>query len=159
MPFSPLGVAHVVSSVVGLASGALLLLSRKGTPGHRRLGWTYVGAMIATNASALMIHRLFGHFGPFHAAAIASLAVTIPAVLPRGRRGTRGAWIRRHYFFATASYAGLVAAAVAETMTRSLGRFSAAAVGTASGVSIVAAVFVIIVRWPMVARRLGVGGD
>jgi uncharacterized membrane protein len=87
-----------------------------GTRSHRRLGWLYVGSMLALNGSALLIYRLFGGFGPFHVAALFSLATVVAGVVSAVRR--RPEWVRRHYAWMTWSYVGLCAAAVSEVGTR-----------------------------------------
>lgn len=114
-----LGQFHLATALVSLAAGAVVLLQRKGTRQHRRIGWVYVVAMISLNVSALLIYRLTGTFGPFHVAAFISLATLIAGVSAawRRKRGDRD-WVRRHYEFMSWSYVGLVAAAVAEVATR-----------------------------------------
>lgn len=114
-----LGQFHLATAIVALASGAWVLLRRKGNRQHRRAGWVYAVAMFALNASALWIYRLTGTFGPFHVAAIISLATLIAGVAAARRRKSGGPhWLRRHYSFMSWSYVGLVAAAVAEVATR-----------------------------------------
>ena len=116
---SPLGQVHFLTALIALASGAWVLLRRKGTARHRQVGWVYAASMLALNVTALFIYRLTGTFGPFHFAALISLA-TLLAGLVQARRRLRGDrnWLPRHYFYMTWSYLGLVAAAVAETATR-----------------------------------------
>ncbi|MGZ8376988.1 MAG: DUF2306 domain-containing protein [Gemmatirosa sp.] len=126
-----LGQVHVVAAVLALASGALVLRRPKGTAPHRALGWVYVGAMLLTNLTALGIYRLFGRFGPFHAAALASLVTTLLGIAATRLRTRRSNWVTHHYFWMTYSYVGLVAAAVAETTTRTLRPQSGAAFGVA----------------------------
>ncbi len=115
---STLGWLHTAAAVAALVAGALVLLRGKGTRSHRRLGWTYAVAMIALNATALAIYRLTGSFGPFHIAAILSLASVTAGVIPAVRRKPAGTWVERHYWWMTYSYLGLIAAAVAEVVTR-----------------------------------------
>ena len=114
-----LGQFHLAAAVVSLASGAWVLRQRKGTKQHRRLGWVYAAAMVSVNASALWIYRLTGSFGPFHVAALISLATLLAGISAAWRRkpGDRD-WLRRHYAYMSWSYIGLVAAAVAEVATR-----------------------------------------
>jgi uncharacterized membrane protein len=122
------GDVHFASAVVALILGAAVLgLTPKGTRLHRRLGYAWVVTMLILNGSALTVYSLFGGFGPFHAAAILSLATLIPAWwcarqarLSRLRRDPerRGRWLDFHYHFMTFCYVGLVAAAVSETLTR-----------------------------------------
>lgn len=114
---SALGWFHMTCAVVALGSGAAVLARRKGTRAHRRLGWVYVGSMLLLNVTALMIYRLFGGFGPFHVAAVFSLATVIAGVVqPIRRRRTN--WVEHHYQWMTWSYVGLCAAAVSEVGTR-----------------------------------------
>ncbi|HYR10991.1 MAG TPA: DUF2306 domain-containing protein [Longimicrobium sp.] len=112
-----LGLFHTGCALVALVSGAAVLLRRKGTRSHRRIGWIYVGSMLALNVTALMIYRLFGGFGPFHAAAIASLVTVVGGIVPAYRRKPAN-WVEHHYAWMTGSYVGLCAAAVAEVATR-----------------------------------------
>jgi uncharacterized membrane protein len=124
----PLGWVHFISALAALLVGAVVLLrSPKGTRQHRQLGWTWAIIMLVLNASALMIYRLFGGFGPFHVAALISLTSLILGVWSarkaRSSRLARDAvrrahWTARHYYFMTWAYVGLVAAAVSETATR-----------------------------------------
>ena len=116
---STLGQFHVFSAIMALVSGAWVLLRPKGTALHRRIGWVYAVSMIALNVSALWIYRLTGTFGPFHFAALLSLATLVVGIANAWRRrpGDRN-WLARHYFYMSYSYLGLVAAAVAETATR-----------------------------------------
>lgn len=115
---STVGLFHTLTAVVALASGAAVLLRGKGTRWHRRAGWVYVASMLLLNASAMMIYRLFGGFGPFHVAALLSLATVLAGIVVAVRRRPRGKWIETHYYWMTFSYVGLVAAAFAEVATR-----------------------------------------
>jgi uncharacterized membrane protein len=114
---NPLGLFHTICALLALGSGAAVLLRRKGTRSHRRLGWLYVASMLALNGTALMIYRLFGGFGPFHVAAVASLLTVVAGIVPAYRRKPAN-WVERHYAYMTWSYVGLWAAAVAEVGTR-----------------------------------------
>jgi len=72
--------------------------------------------MLAVNGTALMIYELFGHFGPFHWMALASLASVVAGYWPARRR--RAGWRARHAYYMTGSYVGLLAALVSEISTR-----------------------------------------
>jgi uncharacterized membrane protein len=122
-----LGWTHTVTAVVALASGAAVLLMAKGTTRHRQAGWVYASSMVALNATALLIYRLFGGFGPFHAFAIVSLLTvasgTAAGIRVRRHRRARAFELRaraldQHYAWMTWSYVGLVAAALSEVATR-----------------------------------------
>jgi uncharacterized membrane protein len=113
-----LGALHVITAVIALASGAVVLLRRKGTASHRRIGWVYVASMLALNITALAIYRLTKTFGPFHVAALFSLATVVAAIIPAWRRKPRNGWLDLHYYFMSWSYLGLLAATVAEVASR-----------------------------------------
>jgi uncharacterized membrane protein len=124
-----LGQLHLASAFAALLIGAYVFLgTRKGTRLHRRAGWAYVVAMLALNVTALLIYELFGGFGPFHVAAVASLVTTLFGVVAaralrrerRARQRPAGGtdYAGHHYMWMSYSYLGLVAAAVAETATR-----------------------------------------
>lgn len=115
-----LGGFHTICALLALASGAAVLLRKKGTRGHRRLGWVYVCSMVALNVSALMIYRLFGGFGPFHVGAIFSLVSVVAGAIPAIRRRPAH-WMELHYAWMAWSYVGLCAAAVSEVGTRTPG--------------------------------------
>lgn len=122
-----IGWIHTLTAVAALVSGLLVLLTRKGTRRHRQLGWVYVASMLSLNLTALLIYRLFGGFGPFHVAAILSLATvlagTVAAVRARRARVAgdcvaRARAMGHHYHWMTWSYVGLLAAAISEIATR-----------------------------------------
>lgn len=74
--------------------------------------------MVGLNVTARFLFRLTGHFGPFHIAALVSLATVRTgagfAVVRRRRIG----WPHGHAVMMSWSYTGLLAAAVSETATR-----------------------------------------
>jgi uncharacterized membrane protein len=116
MPISSLGAAHVAAALAALAFGFMVLAMRKGTQLHRAIGMGYATAMVAVNVTALTIYRLTGHFGPFHALAILSLAMVVAgaaAVVLRPRN-----WLAKHYRMMSFSYLGLLAATTAEITIR-----------------------------------------
>lgn len=122
MPTGPLGALHFTAALAALAAGAVVLRRSKGGRAHRRWGYAYVGAMLTLNATAFGLYNLFGHWGPFHWLALASLAGVLGGVLgpllARRRGWTRDWWLPGHYRAMGWSYIGLVAAGVAETGTR-----------------------------------------
>jgi uncharacterized membrane protein len=115
---SALGWVHTAAAIAALVVGAAVLLRAKGSRSHRQLGWTYVASMVLLNATALAIYRLTGRVGPFHVASLLSLATVAGGIVPAVRRRPPVTWVRRHYWWMTYSYLGLIAAAVAEVTTR-----------------------------------------
>ena len=114
----PFGLAHALLGVAALILGLALLLGRKGTPVHRRIGQAYVLSMLLLNITALMIYDLYGRFGPFHVASVISLATVGAGFVPVYLRRPRAAWIHLHANFMCWSYVGLLAAFVSEVAVR-----------------------------------------
>ncbi len=113
-----LGVSHTIFGLVALASGFVVFVTRKGTRNHRAVGYVYVASMLALNGGAFLIYRLFGRFGPFHVAAVVSLATLAAGFVPLLLRRPAGRWLSYHYGFMCWSYVGLLAATVAEVAVR-----------------------------------------
>jgi uncharacterized membrane protein len=149
----PLGRFHLATAVVAMVSGAIVALLPKGRTTHRRVGWIYVSAMLALNASALLIYDLFGRFGPFHFAAIVSLVTIAGGLTPALRRKPKRRWIRMHAFAMSWSYVGLLAAAASEISTRYLNISFWGLVLTATLVVVAVSGFVVQTRVPAALVR------
>ena len=52
--------------------------------------------MLLLNATALLIYNLFGHFGPFHIAALVSLCTVVAGLWSALRH--RPGWVTRHAY-------------------------------------------------------------
>jgi uncharacterized membrane protein len=155
---SPLGWVHTTFALAALGSGAAVLLRPKGTRRHRQTGWLYVGSMVGLNGTALLIYRLFGGFGPFHVAALLSLATLAGGVLAAVRR--RPGWVERHYWWMAYSYLGLLAATASEAATRLPGTVFWWAVLLASAVVFAGGAVLIAVRArPTLAPFRGPAGE
>ncbi len=113
---SPIGLTHVASASVALVLGTLALAFRKGTLVHKRIGYAYVFAMLAVNATAFGIYKLFGGFGLFHFFAIVSLITMAIGMLPFLFRWKNG--LKFHISQMYYSVLGLYAAFFAETAVR-----------------------------------------
>ena len=116
MPISSLGAAHAAAALAALAFGLMVLAMPKGTQLHRAIGMGYATAMVAVNVTALSIYRLTGHFGPFHALAMLSLATVIAGVAAAVLRPRN--WLVKHYRMMSFSYLGLLAGTTAEIAIR-----------------------------------------
>jgi uncharacterized membrane protein len=151
-----IGWLHLASALVALTAGAWVLWRPKGTAIHRRVGWVYAVSMLALNATALLIYRLTGTFGPFHIAALASLVTLTAGIVPAWTRRPAGRWLERHYFFMSYSYLGLVAAAVAETTSRvtAIQTFAGGPTPAFWIAVVVASVLVMVVGGRIVRRRV-----
>jgi uncharacterized membrane protein len=120
MTHSLTGQIHLAAALAAIALGGIVLFRPKGGAGHRRLGYAYALAMVALNATALVIYRLTGHFNFLHGFALASLATLAAGLSFAIRRQPAGRWLDIHYRFMGWSYIGLLAAFVSESATRAL---------------------------------------
>jgi uncharacterized membrane protein len=115
---SNVGTVHMVAASLSLATGAFQLIRTRRDALHRRVGYTYVVAMLVNNITALTIHEFSGGFNVFHAFAIYSLISISLAVRPMLVNPRPYQWKRIHYMWVAWSYAGLSAAAVTEGLLR-----------------------------------------
>jgi uncharacterized membrane protein len=148
-----LGLVHAAFGVSALLLGIGVLALQKGTRLHRQIGHLYAANMLLLNGTALLIYDLYGRFGPFHIAALGSLATLGAGLLPVLLRRP-GNWMERHADFMCWSYVGLVAAFIAEIAVRiPRMRFGPAAFG-ATIVGIALGARVIQTRVPQIVARL-----
>jgi len=111
-----LGLVHLIAALISFALGTMVLVVRKGTVFHKRIGYGYVVAMLMVNLTAFMIYRLFGGFGIFHVAAIISLVSVILGMVPIYRKNKD--WRIHHFSWMYWSVIGLYAAFASEVLTR-----------------------------------------
>ncbi|CCH52300.1 hypothetical protein BN8_01289 [Fibrisoma limi BUZ 3] len=120
MIHSTTGLVHICSALLAMLLGAIVLLGKKGTTTHKRIGYGYVGAMGVLNVTAFLIYDLFGHFGPFHIAALISSGSIVAGMVPVLFRHRINGWLIYHYYFMNWSVVGLYAAFWAETLVRAV---------------------------------------
>lgn len=115
---SSTGLIHVLTAMAAMVVGTLVLLIKKGTRIHRLFGYLYFYLMLTLNGTAFMLYGLFGTFGPFHVAALVSLATLLAGFIPVIRRKPSNKWLIQHFTFMYFSIVGLYAAFASETLTR-----------------------------------------
>ena len=147
------GFVHTVFALAALLLGAAVLMLSKGTNTHRKLGLAYVLAMVSLNLTALWIFDLTGRFGPFHIAALISLATLVAGYTP-ARYRYPGEWVELHGIFMGWSYVGLVAAFLAEIAVRVPGVGFSPGVIAATVISVIGGGLLIHMRVPALARRI-----
>lgn len=115
---SILGGVHSVAAIVALICGGIVFFRQKGTKLHKRYGYVYVVAMLTLNITAIPLQNLFGSIGWFHIFILMSLPyVLLGMYYPLfGRRDPK--WVVYHFEIMSWSYAGLLAAFVAEVFVR-----------------------------------------
>lgn len=111
------GWLHLIVSILALVFGTWVLITPKGTRAHRRIGYVYAVSMILLIVTAFLIYRLFGRFGVFHVAAIASAVTLAGGMIPAFLRKPKN-WLDLHFSFMYWSVFGLYAAFVAEMAVR-----------------------------------------
>jgi uncharacterized membrane protein len=154
----PFGLVHAAFGVGALILGLSLLLRRKGTRVHRRIGQAYVLSMVLLNATALMIYDLYGRFGPFHVASVISLATLGAGFVPVYLRRPRAGWLQQHAIFMCWSYVGLMAAFVSEVAVRVPGVGFGFAVVAATVIVVAGGALFIHTRVPRILAAFTVGG-
>jgi uncharacterized membrane protein len=117
-PLGAIGIGHVVFGIGALMVGAIVLARPKGSPWHRRAGYTYAAMLALVNVTAFGLYRLLGHFGPFHALALVSLTTLAVGMIPAISRRPASTWIYLHAHTMCWSFVGLVAAFFAEIAVR-----------------------------------------
>lgn len=134
---SPIGLIHLIASLLSLISGTLVLALTKGTRIHKMIGYAYSIFMLTLNVTAFGLFGLFGKFGPFHAAALVSLATLAGGMVPVLVRSPQ--WLIYHLSFMYYSVFGLYAAFVSEIIVRIPGIRFGPAVGIATALVMISA--------------------
>ena len=115
---STLGVVHVTFSLIAIGAGAVVVMNAKGTRWHRTFGHIYATSMAGLIVTAFFIYDLTGNFGPFHVGASLSAVTLLGGLYYVRARRPRYNWIEWHAQWMSWSYIGLIAALVAESLTR-----------------------------------------
>ena len=128
------GLIHFISSIIALISGAFVLFLEKGTRTHKQVGYVYVVSMGVLIITAFMIYRLFGGWGIFHFAAVASLLTVGFGMVPMWTKRPPKTYKHLHFAFMYWSVIGLYAAFAAEVLTRIPNTPFFGMVGVATGI-------------------------
>ena len=119
---SPIGLLHTISAFIALITGTIVIVNRKGTRFHKRVGYVYAISMLLLNITAFGIYRLFGGFGLFHFLALVSLFALIFGMYPVLFRSRVKNWYLQHMKVMGWSVVGLYAALAAEISVRFVSR-------------------------------------
>jgi uncharacterized membrane protein len=111
------GLVHLIASLLALVFGTFVLILKKGSKRHKRLGYAYFASMCVLLVTAFLIYHLYGKFGIFHYAALMSLVTILLGMVPLWMRQPKG-WLEMHISFMYWSVIGLYMAFLAELMTR-----------------------------------------
>jgi len=113
-----IGLIHLVFSIVALITGTLVLLKKKGSKTHKKIGYVYSISMVGLIITAFMLYNLFGSFGIFHWLAIVSTLTLAGGMIPILSKKPVDGYIALHWNFMYWSVMGLYAAFVSETIVR-----------------------------------------
>ena len=115
------GSFHLVAAVIGLLTGAYLLLALKGTIFHKRLGYVFSGALIVVNISALFIYDFnAGKPSIFHYLIFVSMFCLIYGLYPMFQKPAKPGRYRKHIKGMIGAALGLWAAGAPEYFVREL---------------------------------------
>ncbi len=92
MSLSTFTVVHVVLSLVGIASGVLILLRPSASPKACGLTTLFLVTTLAASVTGLLYLLSFPRFGTGHGIAIASLMLFVPTLLALYRHRLAGRW-------------------------------------------------------------------
>lgn len=112
------GLIHLISAILAMVTGTMILVMKKGTLNHIRVGYIYVAAMAGVLITAFMIYRLWGGWGLFHYAALVSSVTLLGGMIPILFEYPKNSYIAFHFSFMYWSVIGLYGAFFAEIMTR-----------------------------------------
>lgn len=92
MAAGPVIQLHLAATLAALVLGIVMLVRRKGTVSHRRLGWIWVILMATAALSSLFIRTIHpGQFSPIHILSVITLLA-----LPWGIYAIRRGNVQRH---------------------------------------------------------------
>lgn len=112
------GLVHLISGILSLLFGGLVIVMKKGTIMHKRIGYIYVFNMAILILSSFGIYRLFGKFGLFHFFSLVSSFSLIAGMLPMFKKIKSPKDYETHFKRMYWSVVGLYAAFAAESFVR-----------------------------------------
>jgi uncharacterized membrane protein len=112
------GLVHLISGTLALIFGGAVLILKKGTKFHRKVGYIYVFSMSIMILSSFGIYRLFGKFGPFHYLSLVSTFSLVAGMIPMFKKIRTPKDYETHFKRMYWSVVGLYAAFAAESFVR-----------------------------------------
>lgn len=117
------GAFHVIMALVGLITGAYLLMVPKGTKTHKLIGYIFTIALIIVNVSALFIYDFNkGKVSIFHYLIIVSLFFLFYGLYPILPKNRKPGSIKKHFTGMIGAALGLWAAGATEYFVRELSK-------------------------------------
>lgn len=110
-----MGLFHTITAVLSILFGTIVLLNKKGTSFHKKIGYCYLACMIVLNLTSFAIVNFEG-FSLFHFFSIVSLTSISLGIYPAFKRKEN--WLTQHFYFMNWSVIGLYCAFWAELGVR-----------------------------------------
>jgi uncharacterized membrane protein len=153
-----IGLTHFISGIFALIFGGGVLILKKGTTIHKRVGYAYVTSMVVMISTSFGIYRLFGKFGLFHFFSLVAVFSLLAGMLPMLKKVRAPKDLETHFIRMYWSVVGLYAAFAAESFVRipKFGSFWAAVAWSFVGVFIVCFIAFIKMR-PVWSLKFGKG--
>lgn len=153
-----IGLTHLISGLFALVFGGGVLILKKGTTLHKRVGYLYVASMVVMIATSFGIYRLFGKFGLFHFFSLVAIFSLLAGMLPMLKKVRTPKDLETHFIRMYWSVVGLYAAFAAESFVRipKFGSFWAAVAWSFVGVFIICFIAFIKMR-PVWSNKFGKG--
>jgi uncharacterized membrane protein len=118
---STAGAFHLAMAIVGLLTGAYLLLTVKGTKLHKSIGYVFSAALLIVNVSALFIYDFNdGKPSVFHYLIVVSMSFLGYGLYPMFKKPSLPGRIKRHIAGMSGAALGLWAAGATEYFVREL---------------------------------------
>ena len=117
LSMSVIGWFHTAACFIALGVGAWMMLGRKGTPRHRRLGDIYTAAILFASFSSLTIYTRH-HFTAAHWFGVIAIVLSAGGFALGRWHGKGQAWKYGHIFCMVGSYYVLVGGGVNEVFLR-----------------------------------------
>lgn len=152
------GLIHLISGLFALVFGGGVLILKKGTTIHKKVGYLYVFCMAIMIISSFGIYRLFGKFGLFHFFSLVAIFSLVAGMFPMLKKVRTPKDLETHFIRMYWSVVGLYAAFAAESFVRipKFGSFWAAVAWSFVGVFIVCFIAFIKMR-PVWSNKFGKG--
>ncbi|WP_461127773.1 DUF2306 domain-containing protein [Spirosoma aerophilum] len=113
-----IGLTHLISGIFALVFGLAVLVMKKGTQLHRKVGYAYAISMLILIVSSFGVYRLFGRFGFFHVLSLVSTFSLVAGMLPMFQKQRTPSHYETHFKRMYFSVVGLYAAFAAESFVR-----------------------------------------
>ena len=113
-----LGQVHTVFSLIAVFAGGIVFVMTKGTRRHRTFGHIYFTSMTGMIVTSFSIYDLTGSFNGLHWGALVSAITLGMAMFHVLSRRPKNNWMVWHSNWMSWSYVGVVAALIAEILTR-----------------------------------------